>query len=85
MFESVAAGFRERSIAIVLTGTGVDGEMGVRAIKKRGGLVIAQDQATSEYFGMPGAAIKTGDVDRILPLLEIAPTLIALVMTGAAR
>ncbi len=81
MFESMAAGYRERSIAVVLTGTGSDGEMGVRAVKKMGGTVIAQDQATSEYFGMPGAAIKTGCVDFILPLTEIAPTLIALVMS----
>ncbi len=80
MFDSMAAGYRDRSIAVVLTGTGVDGEMGVRAVKKMGGTVIAQDQATSEYFGMPGAAIKTGCVDQILPLPEIAPTLIKLVM-----
>lgn len=77
MFESMAAGFRDRAIAVVLTGTGVDGQMGVRAVKATGGTVIAQDQATSEYFGMPGAAIKTGCVDLVLPLAEIAPNLIA--------
>ena len=71
MFESMAAGYRDRAIAVVLTGTGVDGQMGVRAVKTMGGTVIAQDQATSEYFGMPGAAIKTGCVDFILPLSEI--------------
>jgi two-component system, chemotaxis family, protein-glutamate methylesterase/glutaminase len=83
LFESMAAGYRERSIAVVLTGTGMDGEMGVRAVKKMGGTVIAQDQETSDYFGMPGAAIKTGCVDLILPLDQIAKTLIALVMNGA--
>jgi two-component system, chemotaxis family, protein-glutamate methylesterase/glutaminase len=81
MFDSMAGGFRDRSIAVVLSGTGVDGQMGVRAVKKVGGLVIAQDQATSEHFGMPGAAIKTGCVDLILPLPEIGPMLIQLVMT----
>jgi two-component system chemotaxis response regulator CheB len=81
MFDSMAAGYGDRSIAVVLTGTGVDGEMGVRAVQTMGGLVIAQDQATSEYFGMPGAAIKTGCVDLILPLPEIAPNLIRMVMT----
>jgi two-component system chemotaxis response regulator CheB len=80
MFDSMAAGYRERAIAVVLTGTGVDGQMGVRAVKKTGGTVIAQDRATSEHFGMPDAAIKTGCVDLILPLPEIAPTLIRLVM-----
>jgi two-component system, chemotaxis family, protein-glutamate methylesterase/glutaminase len=82
LFESMAAGYRDRSIAVVLTGTGMDGEMGVRAVKSVGGIVIAQDQETSEYFGMPGAAIKTGCVDFILPLDRIAATLIALVMGG---
>ena len=83
LFESMAAGYRDRAIAVVLTGTGVDGEMGVRAVKKMGGIVIAQDQQTSEYFGMPGAAIKNGCVDHILPLNRIAGALIALVTGGA--
>ena len=82
MFDSMAAGYRDRSIAVVLTGTGSDGEMGVRAVRKMGGTVIAQDRATSEFFGMPGAAIETGCVDFILPLGEIAPALATLVDRG---
>lgn len=80
LFESVAASFKERAIAVVLTGTGSDGVMGVRAIKKMGGQVIVQDRATAEHFGMPSAAINTGAVDRVLPLSEIASTLVNFVM-----
>ncbi|MDD3827677.1 MAG: chemotaxis protein CheB [Anaerolineae bacterium] len=82
LFESVAASYRERAIAVVLTGSGSDGEMGVRAVKKMGGLVIAQDRSSSEFFGMPGAAIDTGTVDMILPLNEIAGALVDLAARG---
>jgi two-component system chemotaxis response regulator CheB len=80
LFESVAAAFRERALAVVLTGSGSDGSMGVRAIKKMGGSVIAQDEDTSEYFAMPSAAINTGDVDFVLPIEDIPPALVSLVV-----
>ena len=82
LFESVAASYKERAVAVVLTGTGRDGSMGVVAIKKMGGIVIAQDQVTSEFFGMPAAAIETGCVDYVLPINEIASTLMELTGRG---
>jgi len=84
LFESVAASFKHRAIAVVLTGTGSDGTMGVQAIKKMGGTVIAQDEATSDFFGMPSSAIATGAVDFVLPLKEIPSALATLVATGEA-
>jgi len=84
LFESVAASFKDRVIAVVLSGTGSDGSMGVRAIKKMGGTVVVQDEKSSEFFGMPGAAVQTGCVDFVLPLDEIAPALVTLVTTGDA-
>lgn len=76
LFESLASGFKERCLVVVLTGTGEDGNHGVEAVKKMGGVVVVQDEGTSEYFGMPAAAIQTGCVDRILPIQDIASFLI---------
>jgi two-component system chemotaxis response regulator CheB len=84
LFESVAASFKDRAIAVMLTGTGRDGATGVEAIKKMGGTVIAQDEGTSEFFGMPGAAIQTGVVDFVLPLKDIGPALTKLIVRGEA-
>jgi two-component system chemotaxis response regulator CheB len=85
LFESVAASYKERAIAVVLTGTGSDGSLGIGAIKKMGGMVIAQDQESAEFFGMPAAAIKSGYADFILRLDEIPSALTTLVMEGLVR
>jgi len=77
LFESLAASFKERAVAVVLSGSGSDGALGLRAIRKMGGRIIAQDAATSEFSGMPEAAIRTGFVDLVLPLDQIAPALVA--------
>jgi len=82
LFESVADSYRERAIAVVLTGTGCDGGTGVQAIHDRGGTVIVQDEASSHAFGMPGNAINTGIVDHILSLKQIPLCLMNLVTTG---
>jgi two-component system chemotaxis response regulator CheB len=79
LFESVAAGFRERAVAVVLSGSGVDAAMGVTAIHKMGGTVIVQDPRGCEFPGMPEAAVATGVVDFVLPLDEVAPALQKLV------
>ncbi|NET36531.1 MAG: chemotaxis protein CheB [Cyanothece sp. SIO1E1] len=81
LFDSVAASHKDRAIAVVLTGTGSDGAMGVRAIKQMGGTVIVQDAETAEFSGMPSAAMRTGMVDFVLPLPEVAAALVTLVMT----
>lgn len=82
LFNSIAATYQDRAIAVVLSGTGNDGSMGVEAIHRMGGTVIAQNEETSEFFGMPSAAIETGIVDFVLPLSQIADALMSLVRQG---
>jgi two-component system chemotaxis response regulator CheB len=82
LFESVAAAYKDRVIAVVLTGSGSDGAMGIGAVKKMGGTVIAQDEQSAEFSGMPSAAIATGDVDFILSLGDIPDALNKLMETS---
>jgi two-component system chemotaxis response regulator CheB len=81
LFES-AARFGGRVIAAVLTGSGYDATDGVQAVRASGGVVIAQDEATSAVFGMPRSAIATGAVAHVLPLAAIGPAIASLVTTG---
>jgi two-component system, chemotaxis family, protein-glutamate methylesterase/glutaminase len=73
--ESVAAFAGALSIGVVLTGMGSDGARGAKAIKNAGGLVIAQDEASSVIFGMPAEAIKTGAVEQVLNIDDIYPAI----------
>ena len=82
LFESAAGAYGPSAIACVLTGSGADGAMGVRAIKSRGGTVIVQDPALAEFRGMPDAALEAAAVDFVLPLAEIAPVVRRLVKAG---
>ena len=82
LFASLAEAWGEGAIAVVLTGTGHDGAEGVCAIKEHGGTVIAQDEASAEFFGMPDAAFQPGRVDRVLPSKRIASVLVELTRGG---
>jgi two-component system chemotaxis response regulator CheB len=73
---SLARNHQGPCTAIVLSGTGIDGAAGAAAVKRAGGRVLAQDEATSQYFGMPGAAILAGGVDEVLPLDRLAESVI---------
>ena len=78
-FKSLARDQHERAICIVLSGTGSDGTLGVRAIKGEGGMTMAQDPDSTEYDGMPCSAIATGLVDYQLPPAEMPAQLMAYV------
>jgi len=67
--------YGRRCIGVVMTGMGKDGAAGLVAIKRADGKTLAQDQETSVIFGMPKAAIETGQVDEVAPLDEIAARL----------
>ena len=76
-FRSLAQDQRERAIGIILSGTGSDGTLGVRAIKEENGMVIVQTPESAEFDGMPRSAIATGLVDYELPPAEMPPKLVA--------
>jgi two-component system chemotaxis response regulator CheB len=79
---SLARDYTRRCLAVVLSGTGIDGAAGTAAVKKAGGVVVAQNEATAEHFGMPGAAILAGGVDEVLPLEDIGAAVAAFVRSS---
>ena len=78
LFRSVAAVYGSGVLAVVLTGMGSDGMIGSRIIRDHGGSVLAQDQATSAVWGMPGAVANAGLAYKVLPLSAIAPEILRL-------
>ncbi|MCF8706750.1 MULTISPECIES: chemotaxis protein CheB [Sphingomonadaceae] len=73
---SLAEENRARTVAVILTGTGTDGSLGLKAINEHAGLIIAQDPDEAAFDGMPRNAIGTGAVDLVLPLVKIAEALL---------
>jgi two-component system chemotaxis response regulator CheB len=78
LFESVGRAFGASAIHVILTGMGRDGVCGLKVARQCQGTILAQDQASSVVFGMPGAAIDAGLADCVLPLPSIADQLINL-------
>lgn len=72
------------AIGVILSGLLTDGTQGIRAIKRNGGRVLAQDPATARAASMPASALATGCVDFALPPHRIAPALVALTMAPGA-
>lgn len=79
LFRSAAAAYGAGALAVVLTGMGSDGMLGCRMIHEHGGAVMAQDQASSTVWGMPGAVTNAGLAHRVLPLGDIATEVVRLV------
>jgi two-component system chemotaxis response regulator CheB len=73
LFASAAAVWGAWNLAIILTGMGTDGTDGAAAIAESGGSVVAQDEATSVIWGMPGSAAEAGVCSAVLPLEQIGP------------
>ena len=76
LLHSLAEECGARAICVILSGTGADGSLGLKAVKEKGGLVIAQDPDEAGYDGMPRSAIMTGAVDLVLPVAKIPEALV---------
>lgn len=83
-FRSVARHYRDAALGVLLTGMGVDGAEGLADIARAGGVTIAQDEATSVVFGMPGHAVALGAAQHVLALREIAQVLGRQLQPGAS-
>ena len=77
-FRSLAQAHMERSVCIVLSGTGSDGSQGLKRVKELGGVALAQSPEDAEFDGMPRAAIQTGQVDFAMPVSEMPEKLMLL-------
>jgi two-component system chemotaxis response regulator CheB len=78
LFRHVAQVYGGNAVGVIMTGMGSDGVLGLKLMKRRGAMIIAQDRQTCTVWGMPRMAVEAGVVDNVLPLQEIAPELIRL-------
>jgi two-component system chemotaxis response regulator CheB len=82
LFRSVAAVYKSHALAVVMTGMGQDGLRGCEQIREGGGQILAQDQATSVVWGMPGFVANAGLADKVLPLDQIGLEILRRVRNG---
>lgn len=82
LLHSLAEEYGRRAVCVVLSGTGADGSLGLQAVKKKGGLAIAQDPREAAYDGMPRSAISTSALDLVLPATEIPDALLTFAQRG---
>ncbi len=84
LFHSVAEVYGSNCLAVIMTGMGKDGLEGIEVMQKKGSQVIAQDQASSVVWGMPGAVVNAGLANEVLPLNQMASAIQGAVMRKAA-
>jgi two-component system, chemotaxis family, protein-glutamate methylesterase/glutaminase len=82
LFRSVAGVYKPHALAVVMTGMGQDGLRGCEHIREFGGQILAQDQATSVVWGMPGFVANAGLADKVLPLEQLGMEIIRRVRYG---
>jgi two-component system, chemotaxis family, protein-glutamate methylesterase/glutaminase len=82
LFRSVAETYRGHALAVVMTGMGQDGWRGAEQLHQVGAQIVAQDEATSVVWGMPGFVVQAGLADKVLPLPQIAAEIVRRVMMG---
>ncbi len=82
LFRSAVVAFGARVLAVVLTGMGQDGLNGCEAISAAGGQILAQDQASSVVWGMPGFVVRAGLADQVLPIGALADAILQRVQVG---
>jgi len=82
LFESVAAAAGAKAIGVMLTGMGKDGAQGLKALRDNGARTLAQDQASSVVWGMPGSAVELGAVEEVVPLPEVAAQILRFAKSG---
>jgi two-component system CheB/CheR fusion protein len=76
-FASLAAEYQARAVGVILSGTGADGSVGIKTIVAHGGIALVQQPDTAQFDGMPLSAIATGVVSQVLPVVQLAQTLVA--------
>ena len=77
-FASTGEVYGGAALAVILTGMGQDGLRGTGILKAQGANILAQDEASSVVWGMPGAVVNAGLVDRVLPLNEVVPAIVSI-------